>query len=601
MNFKINIPQFTISKCLSSISLLSISLILSTQFSFSQKKDENIGTEVVNVVKPYTPTISDAFKVKETPSFDDEETANKELIKYTIFSFPVASTFTPSKGKAAAVDKSAQEKLYDNYLTLGAGNFGTVNAELFITQAISNSEYFGGMLRHKSSQGGIKDVVLDDKFFDTAIDLTYGSKSRSVSWSADLGYQNQSYNWYGLNPIVYAGLTPDDQLLFIDEINEKQTYHTINVGGRLSLNESIFKEGTLKFTRFWDGFSSSENRVYVKPSLEFEINEEKIKANFVLDYINGTFAKDYNDIAGIKYGFANVGFNPSYQINRDDLSVNLGATFMYSAASQGGNSKFLIYPSVTASYKVVGDLMIAYAGAEGNLKQNSYRDFVQENFFISPTLAIAPTDQKFDIYVGLKGKLANSIGYNIRGSYLNEAGKALFLSNTFSHYNTNQEGYTFGNSFDVVYDNIKTVSFYGELKADFTKNVAFGVSGTFNTFATDFQEEAWNLPSLNVAANLDFNITPKWYAGTKVFFVGERKDISFVQTALAIYPPTYTTETITLDSYFDLNAHIGYKHNERMTFFLKGSNLAGQNYQRWANYPVQGIQVLLGANYKFDF
>ena len=69
---------------------------LLTQISFSQKKDENIGTEVVNVVKPYTPTISDAFKVKETPSLDDEETSRKENIQYNIFSFPVASTFAPA-------------------------------------------------------------------------------------------------------------------------------------------------------------------------------------------------------------------------------------------------------------------------------------------------------------------------------------------------------------------------------------------------------------------------------------------------------------------------------------------------------------------------
>jgi hypothetical protein len=106
---------------------------LLTQISFSQKKDDNIGTEVVNVVKPYTPTISDAFKVKETPTLDDDDTSKKENIQYTIFSFPVASTFTPSKGKAANVDKSAEEKTFSNYLTLGAGNFGTINAELFVT------------------------------------------------------------------------------------------------------------------------------------------------------------------------------------------------------------------------------------------------------------------------------------------------------------------------------------------------------------------------------------------------------------------------------------------------------------------------------------
>jgi hypothetical protein len=133
---------------------------LLTQLSFSQKKDENIGTEVVNVVKPYTPTISDVFKVKETPTLDDEDTSKKEAIQYNIFSFPVASTFTPSKGRAASVDKSADEKIFSNYLTLGAGNYGTANVELFVTENISNTDYFGGMLRHSSSQGGINDVVL---------------------------------------------------------------------------------------------------------------------------------------------------------------------------------------------------------------------------------------------------------------------------------------------------------------------------------------------------------------------------------------------------------------------------------------------------------
>jgi len=75
--------------------------------------------------------------------------------------------------------------------------------------------------------------------------------------------------------------------------------------------------------------------------------------------------------------------------------------------------------------------MVAYAGAEGTLKQNSFQDFANENFFVSPNLMIAPTDQKYDVYIGLKGKLANTIGYNIRGSVMNEDNKALFLSNIF--------------------------------------------------------------------------------------------------------------------------------------------------------------------------
>jgi len=153
-------------KHLKNISVIAI--LCAAQISLAQKKDENIGTEVVNVVKPYTPSISDAFKVKETPTLDDEETSKKENIQYNIFSFPVASTFAPAKGKAANVDKSPEEKIFSNYLTLGAGNYGTVNAELFVTENISNTDYFGGMLRHNSSQGGIKDIYLDDKFYNTS-------------------------------------------------------------------------------------------------------------------------------------------------------------------------------------------------------------------------------------------------------------------------------------------------------------------------------------------------------------------------------------------------------------------------------------------------
>ena len=48
-------------------SVFVFSLVLS-QFALAQKKQEKIRTEEVNVVKSYTPTISDAFKIKETPA-----------------------------------------------------------------------------------------------------------------------------------------------------------------------------------------------------------------------------------------------------------------------------------------------------------------------------------------------------------------------------------------------------------------------------------------------------------------------------------------------------------------------------------------------------
>jgi hypothetical protein len=55
--------------------------------------------------------------VPETPVLDDEG-EKKETIKYSIF-FPVASTFTPSKGKAEGVDKTKQSICIIIMLRLG--------------------------------------------------------------------------------------------------------------------------------------------------------------------------------------------------------------------------------------------------------------------------------------------------------------------------------------------------------------------------------------------------------------------------------------------------------------------------------------------------
>src|SRR5690606_40121739 len=105
--------------------------------------------------------------------------------------------------------------------------------------------------------------------------------------------------------------------------------------------------------------------------------------------------------------------------------------------------------------------------------------------------------KQYDLYVGLKGKLANNVAYNIRASYTNEKGKSLYDSG-YVETNPNTEGYTFGNSMFVLYDNVKTVGFFGELKADLTKTISVNLSGNFNSYSTDNQEEAWYLPNIRI-------------------------------------------------------------------------------------------------------
>ncbi|WJS96955.1 TonB-dependent receptor [Flavobacterium johnsoniae] len=575
--------------------IIVLLVLFTAQFSFAQKKNESIGTETVNVVKPYSPTISDAFKVKETPSLDDSGNQPKEVIKYSILSVPVASTFTPSKGKAEGVEKAKREKLFNNYATLGVGNYGTLNAELFVNQGLGNNDYLAGMFRHHSSQGGIKDLELNDEFYDTAINVGYGQNNRDNNWNVDLGYQNQLYNWYGL-PSDFGSTNPAQRLDLVNSINSDHSYNTIWLGGNAEFTESIFSNLAAKFTHFSDSYSSSENRFYVKPTFTVDIMDQAIKTNVIVDHVSGSFKNNYlqTNTEAVKYGFTNVGIEPSFVIHENDWTLELGAGVFYSGDTENSGNKFYLYPKVNASYKLVGDLMIFYTGVDGGLKQNSYADFVTENPFLSPTLNMRPSSTQYNVFAGLKGKLANNVNYNLTGSYLNEKDKALFKANDYTEVITNED-YAFGNSFGVVYEDIRTLRFYAELKADFSQNVTFGINGTFNSYNTDNVVEAWNLPKMKLSSTLDVNITKQWYAGLNVFYVGERKDMQVNSGIAANYAP------ITLKSYFDANAHVGYKFSERLTFFLKANNIGNQAYQKWLNYPVQGFQILGGANYKFDF
>lgn len=553
-----------------------------------EKDKKNIGTEVVNVVKPYTPSVSDAFKIKQTPSLNDKETAKKKEIKYSIFSFPVASTFTPAKGRAANLKKAEKEQIYNTYVSLGLGNYNTAALDFYTSRAISRDETFDIALRHHSSQGDIDGVELDNNFFDTKLDLAYINRSRDLSWKGKAGYQHQIFNWYGLPDV---GLTAAQ----IGTIDEQQTYHNFYLGADVDMEDSFFNGGSILYRRMFDATSSGENRLILQPEFEVEIAGELIKTLVDIDYVGGTFENNYAGTGSIDYSTLKAGISPSLVILRDDLTVNFGAGVYVGMDLENSETDIFIYPRVTAQYRLSGDNVIAYAGVEGDLRQNSYYDFVQENFFVSPTLGIAPTDQQYNGYLGIKGKLTANVSYNAKASYMSEKGKALFSVNQFNPQPEN--GYTYGNSFNVLYDDVNTLSVAGEINVDITSNFKFGAKAEYFNYNTDTQEEAWNLPNLEASIFADYQITENWFAGANIFFIGERKDnITFAPgTIMAM------DQVVTLDSFIDVNAHVGYRFNDRLSVFAKANNIANQDYQRWVNFPVQQFQIMGGATYKFDF
>ncbi|WKW46854.1 TonB-dependent receptor [Myroides sp. JBRI-B21084] len=554
------------------------------------KKNNTVGTEVVNVTSEYQATLNDAFKINDNPIIEDEEINQKKEVKYTIFSVPVASTFSPAKGEAAKVDTDSLANYYSNYALFGYGTYNTLRGELGIVEKVgSKNMYVGGLLKHISSGGGIEGVHLDDTFSNTNLDFTLGQRNDNNQWNTQFGAMAAKYNWYG---------TPNDFNLTnfnFNLVDPLQKYNDLHLGATFESYVGAFEKVDLKYKYFWDDYDSKESRFVLAPKFSVELPNNTLYLNLEADYVNTQFTNNGIDNVQDKYNYLNLSVNPNIKFFDADYSLELGAGLTYILGKQLGveDNQVVIYPNIKANFNLVPNILQAYVGAIGGVQQNSYAQIVAQNPFVAPTMQLKPTKTAYDLYAGMKGKLYHNVSYNVRANYKTEDDKALFTINTYDINLANKEGFEYGNSFGLVYDKVDTFTLFGELNFDFSNKAQIGISGEFNNFTLENYKNAFHIPQGKINLNALYNITNQWYANANVAYVGQRYELNHNATILM-------DESLKLGDFYDVNLEIGYKPTAQWTIFAKGSNLANQNYYRFNQYQVQGLQVLAGAMYKFN-
>ena len=568
--------------------LILIFLMISGSVFSQKKKKERITTEEINVVKPFSPTVSEAFKINTEPQIDSIDLGEKKEISYTINSIPVASTFTPAKGKAKSLKREPKERFYNNYVSLGYGNYKTPIIEIFAHSNSSNYNDFGGFFNYHSSGGGIDGIVLNDDFKDLNVDLYYKQSERTFDWKVEGELKYLSNNWYGLSEdIAYSQAV-------INSIEERQSYTDLSLSGEIEFFDALIHKGDVSISRFSDKFKSSENHLELNSVIDFPIGQELMYSEISLELLNGKFENDFFQTEKLNYTYFNIGFSPNFEVLRDNLTLNVGAKFYYSITNNFEGSKFYIYPNVTASYNISEEALIAYAGVVGDLQQNSYKNFVDKNPFVSPTLYIQRTNQQYNAYAGIKGLLNSKVRFNLKAAYISEKDKPLYKLNPSLTDGSVEldKGYEAANSFQVVYDDVNTIYFNGEIIFDLFKEFKFGGNLDFNSYSLKNEDQAWNLPLLKATLLAKYT-RKKWSAGADLFFSTDRKD------ELSIIPDTNTR--ITNAAYFDINLNGVYTIDDKFDIFINVNNLLSANYQVYTNYKVQGLQFFGGVKYKFDF
>lgn len=574
-------------------------VVFSQKKSPTEKAKDSIKTEIVNVTTSYSPKVTDAFKVKRNPDIRFNRNRTKEKMEYQIFSAPVASTFIPKSGKLKNIDLGKRERLYPNYIAAGFGNNITPFVEAFVHQYTRFNSEYGVYAKYTSSSKPVKNALLNSSFSNFDADVFYKEETRYFDWNAGIETTLNSYHFYGLPTNINFNSA------IINGINSKQNHNFIALKGGINVEDSYIKKADAKISYFFDKFKSKEYAIAFTPSFNIPLyfinrNENNITLNVALDYLGGKFAKSYQNQTAINYSFFTGKLHPKYQFNYKKAAIKLGAKLVLALDTENSLTHFLMYPDFQISYPILKNVANMYIGANGDLHNNSYKSFTDINPYVSPTLQVTQTNERYSLFAGVNGKVNQNISYNTRISYTDEEDKALFISNnsksdgTTALYNGVQLlGYEYGNSFSVLYDNIKTLGLFGELEYEYSKKLSFGGNTTFNFYTTTQQDFAWNLPSLTGGFFTKYK-THQWYAGIDLFVASERKDV--------IYNNITNTQTaVDIKGFFDVNLNGGYHFDDTLSAFIKLNNVLNNNYFQYNHFNVRGFQVLGGITWKFDF
>ncbi len=583
--------------------LAFIGISVNAQDEPKEIKKDSIKTETVEVITSYTPKVTDAEKIKRIPEIEFSRNIDKKKLDYEFKVKPVASTFIPKGVQMKVIKQEDKERIFKNYIKAGFGNKITPYVDVNVHENSAFDFEYGAQFQGIYSNNPIESNI-SSTYFNSNLDLFYIKETNYYDWELRSKISFDGYNWYGL---PYEEMNFDKKALKVIDQNSLLTYNSYALMGRIDFDELYIEtvKGNIGF--FNDAYGNNEvnlgaNALFIFPLNEWREYLESINFEVSLNSVLGGFKRGY-DVVNQKnnHQFLDVIFHPYYEWEYGLFKTKVG--FRTGIANDFANSKTKAYinPDVHVNMAFSeNNLTSMYLGAKGGFVKNTFENLSRINPFMSPTHAILPTREKHNFYGGLKG-IVGKFNYNLMAGYKVEENKPLFLANK-SKSNGQEtidpttrkiyKPYEYGNSFGLVYDDVKTISFDAELEYIVDGQLNLGFHGTFDKYMMTNQKEPWNLPQLKAELFAKFH-DKKWFSGLNFYFVGSRNDVRYKT-------PTNVGEIKELKPYFSLNVDAGYHINEYLSVFVKGSNLTNSKYEQFSNYQAQGVLVIGGFIFRFD-
>ncbi len=550
----------------------------------------------VKVVKAYSPSLSDAFKVNRMPVLNDSISLRPNF-KYGILSKAMITGYDLEPITPAKLAKEREKNLKTSYLKAGIGNYNSLFADLNYNILRSESFVLGLNIGHWTSLGKLtleNDEKADAPFHDTWGDIAFNYLFDDKTLYTAINFRHNIYHYYGYNNMdpdadytVPGYATPIPQNLLLAD--EKQRLAGVDFRLGFKNNEvredMIIYDVSLGYESFGNLTGVSQNGFDIGGSAYFPNGTVSFAVDMDIRYNNTSVP----DTIGPLYYFQErkntlIGFSPKIVFNFDRAKINVG--LLLYGEIDSFDDQFQIAPVLTGELTIAEGVVSIEGGLKGNYNQNDYRTVQYENAFVSPDQNIKTSFYGLDLFANIKGNFSKSTSFSADVSYSMFMNEHFYVNKFYLQDGNTTLNYT--NLFVPVYDDGTLLTVSGEFLFHPGEKFKLLAKGTYYGWNTDSLARAWHKPEMELILNSSFSPVKDLWVDAGINVLGKRY----------AFDPTAWEEK-KLDAVFDLNIGAEYLYNSTWSFFARVNNLAASKYYKWNGYPMQGVNIYVGIGISF--
>lgn len=613
---------------------LKLYIILAISFTLTSAYGQQRIDPTLEVKRDFDTQLSEITKGRLEPSFADTLGIFNLNFRYSIFDKPLRNLY--DFNPVLTTKPQSYAKVKEPVFFISAGSNFPLNpyGNLYIQPNLGRSNSLIIYANHQSYLSKLNNVQFDNEGYtkrgedklNAPSNLSNIGLSHRLTWKEfELGSNINinsgmfSYYWNKDHSNSYLKDSSSHKYTissfrFYSKSNRKN--HN-SVSYNFDVNYSILKDDSKFISTFFP------IDIISGPFTDYSLFNNEVKENlFNLSFEAGVGFADYNTISvSTNYQSSNLKRGAISQIETDRSNMVLHPKFNFKKGRWNFElglkynqwwiddiDDYNIYLNAKARFEISPNKLYAYAFIDGQNNMMSYHQLLSKNPWISPNIDIENIEQPVISRIGINGKIANNISFNIYGGYYE------YKNQIYFYYNNDSNAIPWfksmlSSSLTTESEPITPYSYNANYGAEEKR---FGIGGEISFDSRHFEgrvsTDIFSFKDKNNFSDRHYNYSPIEINGYFRYNLKERlvisSDFTFKNKAPILYSKVGTDIThhytkMNTSSYFNLNTKVSYNYNKNLTFFATLNNILNAHITFISHNSMPGINGGLGLSYKF--